>query len=47
MRQKRWLEFLKNYDFEWSYHSGKANVVEDSLSIKSLHMLTLMVREMD
>ncbi|MCI94472.1 hypothetical protein A2U01_0115770, partial [Trifolium medium] len=27
MRQRRWLEFLKDYDFELSYHPGKANVV--------------------
>jgi len=47
MRQRRWLEFLKDYDFELSYHSGKANVVADALSRKSLHMSALMVREMD
>ncbi|GAU42645.1 hypothetical protein TSUD_398500, partial [Trifolium subterraneum] len=37
MRQRRWLEFLKDYDFELSYHPGKANVVADALSRKSLH----------
>ena len=47
MRQRRWLEFLKDYDFELSYHPGKANVVADALSSKSLHMSALMVREMD
>ena len=47
MRQRRWLEFLKDYDFELSYHPGKANVVADALSRKSLHMSALMVREMD
>ena len=47
MRQRRWLEFLKDYDFELSYHPGKANVVADALSRKSLHMSSLMVREMD
>ncbi|GAU51804.1 hypothetical protein TSUD_415920, partial [Trifolium subterraneum] len=31
MRQRRWLEFLKDYDFELSYHPGKANVVADAL----------------
>ncbi|XP_073223491.1 uncharacterized mitochondrial protein AtMg00860-like [Cicer arietinum] len=30
----RWVEFLKDYEFELRYHSGKANVVEDSLSRK-------------
>ena len=47
MRQKRWLEFLKDYDFELSYHPGKANVVADTLSRKSLHISSLMVRELD
>jgi len=27
MRQKRWIEFLKDYDFQLIYHLGKANVV--------------------
>jgi len=31
MRQRRWLEFLKDYDFHLSYHPGKANVVADAL----------------
>ncbi|XP_061366891.1 uncharacterized protein LOC133310020 [Gastrolobium bilobum] len=26
MRQRRWMEFLKDYDFELKYHPGKANV---------------------
>jgi len=47
MCQRRWLEFLKDYDFELSYHPGKANVVADALSRKSLHISALMVREMD
>jgi len=47
MRQRRWLEFLKDYDFEVSYHPSKASVVADALSRKSLHVSALMVREMD
>lgn len=35
MRQRRWLEFLKNYDLSFQYHPGKANVVADALSRKS------------
>ena len=31
MRQQRWLEFLKDYDFGLNYHPGKANVVADAL----------------
>lgn len=38
---------MKDYDFELSYHHGKANVVAYALSMNSLHMLALMVREMD
>lgn len=45
-RQRRWMEILKDYDFGLQYHPGKANVVADALSRKSLHMSTLMVREM-
>ena len=46
MCKRRWLEFFKDYDFELSYHPGKANVVADALSRKSLHISALMVREM-
>jgi hypothetical protein len=35
MRQRRWLELIKNYDYEINYHPGKANVVADALRKKS------------
>jgi hypothetical protein len=35
MRQRRWLELIKDYDCEINYHPGKANVVADTLSRKS------------
>lgn len=47
MRQRRWLEFLKDYDFGLNYHPGKENVVADALRRKSLHMSMLMVRELE
>jgi hypothetical protein len=47
MRQRRWLEYLKDFDFQLSYHPGKANVVADALSRKSLHMSALMVKELE
>lgn len=47
MRQRRWLEFLKDYDFGLNYHPSKENVVADALSRKSLHMSMLMVKEFE
>jgi hypothetical protein len=35
MRQRRWLELVKDYDLEIHYHQGKANVVADAVSRKS------------
>jgi len=35
MRQRRWLELIKDYDLEIHYHPGKTNVVADALSQKS------------
>ena len=32
MRQRRWLELIKDYNLEVHYHLGKANVVADALS---------------
>jgi hypothetical protein len=34
MRQRRWLELIKDYELEVHYHLGKANVVADALSHK-------------
>jgi len=47
MRHRRWLEFLKNYDFQLSYQPGKTNVMADALSRKSLHVSALMVKELE
>jgi hypothetical protein len=35
MRQRRWLELIKDYDLEIHYHPGMANVVADALSRKA------------
>jgi len=32
MRQRRWLELIKDYDLTINYHPGKANVIVDVLS---------------
>jgi hypothetical protein len=34
MRQRRWLELIKEYDMSLQYHPGKANVVANALSRK-------------
>nr|GEU72084.1 hypothetical protein [Tanacetum cinerariifolium] len=35
MRQRRWLELLKDYEVNIQYHPGKANVVANTLSRKN------------
>ena len=39
MRQRKWMEFLEDYDFTLHYHPGKENVVADALSRKSRRAL--------
>ncbi|KAL0540359.1 hypothetical protein IC582_024596 [Cucumis melo] len=45
MRQRRWLELVKDYDCEILYHSGKTNVVADALSRKVAHSTTLTTKQ--
>nr|GFC76816.1 transposon Ty3-I Gag-Pol polyprotein [Tanacetum cinerariifolium] len=45
MRQRRWLELLKDYDTNIQYHPGKANVLADALSRKSGMVAGIKVEE--
>ncbi|KAL0549087.1 hypothetical protein IC582_013567 [Cucumis melo] len=45
MRQRRWLQLVKDYDCEILYHPGKANVVADALSRKVSHSAALITRQ--
>ena len=47
MRQKSWLELIKDYDLNIQYHPGKENLVADALSRKINCGCTLMERNMD
>ena len=47
MRQRRWMEFLKDYEFQLLYHLGKGNVVVDVLSRKIVHAAHLMIKEVE
>jgi hypothetical protein len=44
MRQRRWLELIKDYDLEVHYHPSKTNVVADALSRKAnCHYLSVEI----
>ncbi|XP_073291016.1 uncharacterized protein [Primulina huaijiensis] len=45
MRQRIWLELVKDYDVTISYHLGKANVVADALSRKSVSSLSSSIQK--
>lgn len=45
IRQRRQIELLKDYDFSFKYHLGKANVVNDGLSRKSIQLTMTIIKE--
>ena len=45
LRQWRWLELFNDYDCIIDYHPGKANVVVDALSRKTMAVMSLQHSE--
>ncbi|XP_060672434.1 uncharacterized protein LOC132803434 [Ziziphus jujuba] len=43
MRQRHWLELMKDYDCVINYHPGKANVVANALSRKSIGFTAVLL----
>jgi hypothetical protein len=46
MRQRRWLELIKDYELEVDYHPGKVNVIADALSRKTHYTYMSVIRLM-
>jgi hypothetical protein len=44
MRQRRWLELIKDYELKVHYHLGKANAIADALSHKAHYNYLPVVR---
>ena len=45
MRQRRWIELIKDYDLDIHYHPGKANVVVDALRRLPCQLNTMIMKE--
>lgn len=47
MRQRKWMECLKEHDYKLKYHSSKANKLADALIRKEMHTEKLMMSGYD
>jgi hypothetical protein len=45
LKQRRWMELIKDYDLEIHYHLSKANLVADALSRKE-HVHSAVVAQL-
>ena len=45
LSQRRWVEYMKDYNFDLQYYLSKANVVADALSRKPRGVLAVLVLE--
>src|SRR3954467_10229410 len=45
MRQRRWIELIKDYDLDIHYHPGKANVVAYAHSRLPCHLNSMILKE--
>ncbi|XP_074277690.1 uncharacterized protein LOC141601318 [Silene latifolia] len=42
MRQRRWIELIRDYDIDIVYYEGKSNVVADAINRKSMSLCTAL-----
>ena len=45
MRQRRWIEFFKDYNFTFKCHPSRTNVVVDVLNRKPHYIASMMLKE--
>lgn len=47
IRKRRWIEFVKDYDFTLQYHPWKANIVTNALRRKQVHLSVVAVKGLE